>query len=66
MKTSDEITLAQCVDVHGRCEPQVARHGTRGLLWDWRKLAVGGRGALFWLLFWASKKVTKEYRDSGF
>jgi len=54
------------VDVHGRCEPQVARHGTRGLLWDWRKLAVGGRGALFWLLFWASKKVTKEYRDSGF
>jgi len=52
------------VDVHGRCEPQVARLGTRELLRDWRKLAVGGRDALFGLLFWASKKVTNDSRDS--
>jgi len=64
-KTLAKVKVAQCVDVHGRCEPQVACHGTRWLLWDWRKLAVGGRGALFWLLFWASKKVTKDCRDSG-
>jgi hypothetical protein len=33
-------------------------------LCDKQKLAVGGRGALFWLLFWAFKKVTKKIHRS--